>query len=245
MSKYGSDKAAIYVDGYNLSGLTTDVDVEISAMTEETHGLGDAWTETEPTGLKRAKATQKGFYDDAALQSNAALVTQFGTSRIMCVLPADNVKARKLVGFAGAMQVDYKRIVSRGQLHKVDVTYEGNGQVSECVILVELATHTAADDSTAAYVDDNGAASAAGLVGFLQVTALTLGGYTNAIVTILDSADHVTFATLQAFAATTAAPSAQRVTKSGTVRRYLAVSLTWTGSGSGQSISFLVGLARG
>lgn len=87
--------------------------------------------------------------------------------------------------------------------------------------------------------------SANGGAGYLQVTALDLGGYTDAVVKIRDSADNVTFADLITFTAVTAAPDAERKTVTGTVDRYLATSLAFSGAGSNPSITYAVGFARG
>lgn len=84
----------------------------------------------------------------------------------------------------------------------------------------------------------------AGGAGYLEVTALTLGGYTSVTVAIRDSDDDITFADLVSFAVVTAAPEAQRVTVSGAVERYLAQSVTFNGAGAGPSITYFAGFAR-
>lgn len=80
--------------------------------------------------------------------------------------------------------------------------------------------------------------------GYLQVTAISLGGHTAAQVTVRHSADNATFADLVAFTARTAI-GAERVTVTGTVNRYTAVALDFTGAGSGPSITYFAGFARG
>lgn len=84
----------------------------------------------------------------------------------------------------------------------------------------------------------------AGGAGYLQVTALTLGGYTNVDIRLRDSDDDVTYADLGTFTAVAAAPTAERIEVAGAVERYLAVSYDFTGAGSGASITFLAGFAR-
>lgn len=87
---------------------------------------------------------------------------------------------------------------------------------------------------------DNGGAA------YLQVNALTLGGYTNFAPLAVHSSDNVSYTTLATFATVTTAPSAQRVVvAAGTlVKRYTAVSWTYNGAGSGQSVKFFSGFAR-
>lgn len=90
------------------------------------------------------------------------------------------------------------------------------------------------------YSTQNGGAA------YLQVSALTLGGYTNFAPLVKHSTDNVTFTTLGTFSVVTAAPNAQRlVVAAGTaVNRYLAMSWSYGGAGSGQSVKFFVGFAR-
>jgi hypothetical protein len=86
-----------------------------------------------------------------------------------------------------------------------------------------------------------------GGVAYLQVTALALGGYTDFAPLVLHSSDNVTYTTLATFAVVTAAPKAQRlVVAAGTlVKEYLACSWAYDGTGSGQSVTFFIGFARG
>jgi hypothetical protein len=83
-----------------------------------------------------------------------------------------------------------------------------------------------------------------GGVGYLQITSLTLGGYTNVVITVRDSADDAAFGDLVAFTAATTSPSAERVTVAGEVLRYLAQDVAFGGAGSGESVTYLVGFKR-
>ena len=86
--------------------------------------------------------------------------------------------------------------------------------------------------------------SSAGGAGYVQCTALDLGGYDNLAVTIQHSPDNSTFVDLIEFAVITAAPDAERKVVSGTVQRYVRDSFAYTGSGSGQSATVQTGFAR-
>jgi hypothetical protein len=79
--------------------------------------------------------------------------------------------------------------------------------------------------------------------GYLNATIVTVGGATNIVVTIRDSADDVTYANLLSFTALTAL-GAERVTVSGTINRYTAAQWSWTGGASSSTATFMVGLAR-
>ncbi len=93
---------------------------------------------------------------------------------------------------------------------------------------------------------DNTVSSADGGAGYLQVSALVLGGYTSVQITIRDSGDDISFADHAdgAFAVVTISPTAQRIALTGTIRRYTAIDWDFIGAGSGQSITFMVGIIR-
>jgi hypothetical protein len=82
-----------------------------------------------------------------------------------------------------------------------------------------------------------------GGAGYLEVEALTLGTFTDALVTIRHSADNTTFADLVSFTARTLF-GAERVAVAGAVNRYLAQNVDFRGAGSGGSIKYVVGFAR-
>lgn len=246
MAKFGSDDAFLLVDGYELSGFTTDFEDNIEALIERTDGFGDAWEEQTYVGIKKASISQNGFYDDAALASNAALVGSEGTSRNLLYGLAGNAIGKRCVAYEGAVQANIVRIATRGALHKLNVKYEGSGEVSDAVILHDLSEETA-DGDTEADSFDGTAQSSGGGIAFLQVTALDLDGFDDVTITVVDDTDDCgAFSSLVAFDNVSAAPSAQRKTVAGTVERYLAVSWTFNGScgGCAPSISFIVGFKR-
>ena len=78
-----------------------------------------------------------------------------------------------------------------------------------------------------------------GAVGFQQVSAFS--GFSGFVGKIQDSADDVTYADLVTFTNVTSGPTAESVTVSGTVDRYLSFDGNVTGSGS---ITMMAGLAR-
>lgn len=86
--------------------------------------------------------------------------------------------------------------------------------------------------------------SSRGGAGYLEVSALTLGGYTDVTVKIKDCPDDVTYVDLIEFANVSSAPDAERKTEVGAVERYVAMSWAFNGSGSDPKITLMVGLAR-
>ena len=123
-----------------------------------------------------------------------------------------------------------------------------SGSVDEGVILAPLAARTTAGN-TQATKHDNTAESHGGGYGYLQLTALALGGYTNLVVTLQHSTDNITYVDFTpAFTARTAV-GAERITlpgvdADGNVYQYTAVKWAWTGSGTGQSATFMAGIVR-
>lgn len=246
MAKYGSANCVLLIDGYDVLGVTTQLDHTVEAVTEETTALGDSWPVHEYANMKKASLTQDGFYDAAAGSSNAALNEKQGTARVVVFGFEGNTVGKRFSGYSGAMQADYKRIAARGELHKASASYQGSGIVEDGLIIHEHATEGAAGNTTDEQVDGGAgnAPSSAGASGYLQVSALTLGGYTNVVVKLRDSPDDITYSDLITFTAVTAAPAAQRATVTGDVDRYVAAAWAYTGAGTGQSVKFLVGLVR-
>ena len=245
MSKWGSDDGFLLVDGYDLAGVSTALEDTVEAMTEDTMGIGDSWPEPEYVGLKQWSLTQQGFYNDAADSVNAALNGSQGAQRVVCYGFEGSTPGKRFVGASGAVEVDYHRVISRGELHKANANYQGSGRVWEGVILHELSTETADGDTEGADSVDNGASSANGGVWFVQVPALSLGGHTNLTVKLRHSADDITYADKDTATAVTSAPAVEARTVAGTINRYTACSWDFTGAGSGPSARFFVGLARG
>ena len=250
MTRYGSpDVGFILQGGRSLLADLTEHSIDREAITEDTTVLGLADEEHSSVGIKKAEVKQSGLFDDGTDRINDALVGL--TEEIACVgdagnaLPAAGV-ARPFVGIKGQIQVNYNRIASRGEFHKAEASYKANGIVEEGVLLHPHVAETSDPGDTESNAHDNAASSAAGGAAYLQCSALALGGYTNLQVTIRDSGDDITFADHGdgAFAALTAAPSAQRIPLTGTIRRYTAIDWDWVGAGAAQTATFMVGLNR-
>ncbi len=93
MAKYGFDVVSFKVTSvsattayHDLSQYITEINgLDLEAILEESHTMGDAWVENLPTGLKKVnEITISGFYDDAASSGPAALLgnaTDIGAER--------------------------------------------------------------------------------------------------------------------------------------------------------------------
>lgn len=243
--KSSADVGFLLIDGYDVMSDTTKFEDNVEALTEETHGLGKGWVEHKYTGVKSLEVTQEGFYDDAEKGTNEALCDQSGTNRIVCYGINGNTIGQKFIGFEGLTQVNFKRIATRGELHKANAEYNGNGQVDEGIILHPHGIRTA-DGDTEADAVDNGAATTAGGAAYLQVSELDLDGHTSVVIKILHKAATGEWGELATFTAVAAAPAKERKIAVGSIKQNLAVSWEFTGSPADPepSIEFMVGFAR-
>lgn len=247
MAKYGFDDVYILIDGYNVQGFISTVNLTgPEATLEETHGVGDSWVEQDFTGLKRWDLNIAGWFDDESDSVEAALSSSNldGSTRVVCVGYEGNTVGKECIGLQGPVQGSWNRRAVRGELTKFDARLAGSGNYDEGIILHELSAETADGDTETTDQQDNGGSSANGAAAYLQVTAIDLDGYDDITVTVRDSSDDITYGDLVAFTAVTAAPTAERVTVAGTVEQYTAVEWAYGGTGTSPSTTFLVGLTR-
>jgi hypothetical protein len=237
MAKYGSPHVPyILIDGYDVKSDVTEInDLGIEAVLEETHTLGDSWFESTHVGLRKATFSQTGFYDDSAGHVNALTADNTGTQRVVVV----GLSPTKSVGMAGAFGAKYTRLVDRGKLHKFKVVYTVTGAVEELGSALSAPSTTQTGDWNGT-AEDNGASSANGGSGYMNVVSLS--GFTGFLGFIEHSPDNAAWATLIAFSNATSAPNSQRLTVSGTVDRYVRFRGDVTGAGT---ITVQAGFARG
>lgn len=244
MANYGSgDIAFILVGGYSLMGYLTDLTDEAEKFTEEDTRLGQTWTSESQTGMLQAGFGLKGFYDDSTGTVDAAFVGLSGADRVACYGLAGNTKGQHCRILAGALQSTYKRTPNIGKLTRVEAGFKVDGQVDDGKIVAALASRSAASNTRATSLDNSAASTNGGIVA-LQVTALSLGGYTNLACLLEHSTDNVTFATKQAMTVVTAAPAAEAIVLTGTINRYTAMAWSYNGAGSGPTHTSMMALAR-
>lgn len=238
MAKYGSPHVQfVLVDGLDVKGQTTEISpIDVEGILEQTHTLGDSWEESTPVGLRKAHWVQSGFYEDGATWIDSLLTAANGTSTIRTV--SIGISPTTSLGMEGSIGAKYSRILDRGKLHKFKVDWTVTGAVDELAGLSSPATSQTADWNGTSV--DNTTSSANGGTGYMQVTSFS--GFTGFIGTISDSADNASFSPIITFANVTSAPNAQRLTVSGTVRRYVRFEGNVTGSGT---ITVQAGFYRG
>lgn len=130
--------------------------------------------------------------------------------------------------FSTGSQVSDKVVYSLG--------LQTSGPTEKGFSLHDLTAVTVDGDGTG--VDMTTGSTTAGAVANLHVTAFS--GFSAAVITVADSADNVSFATIGTFTSI-ASIFSQRLEIAGTIRRYVRYSIDVTGTGS---ISFVVGFFR-
>ena len=252
MAKYsGANVGFLLVGGRDLAAVASDVTEEREALTEETTPLGPTgtWQTHAAVGTFKGTLQQNGWYNDAALSSNEAFVGKQSTLQVVAFAPEGNTVGKKLVQYVGAFAAKLQRLFAKDALVKANATYVVSGNVDDGRIIHDLKQETVAGNTNATSVSEAALTSNGGSA-VAQFTQLTLGGYTNVIVTVRHSADNVTFADLVAMspvnASTNPVPCAERklVAAGTTVNRYLSAQWAWTGAGAGQSVTFALGFAR-
>lgn len=252
MAKYGSDDVFLLIGGYDISGNSFALNEETEAIEEETHGFGDIWVERTAVGVYKGGVSHESFYDDAALQTNAAALAALGVNTVLVAGLEGNTQGRKVIGYEGALETKFSRLPKRGELTKISAEYMGSGFCENPKIVQILAAQSAAGTGSSGSLDNTAGTSNGGSA-YLELTGLTLGGYTSVTIKIQQSSDNgggdpfsdlVTFTNV--VGASPGATWAQRavVNPGTTVERYLRATITWNGAGSGQSVTYVVAFER-
>lgn len=238
-----ADVAFVLLDGQDILGTLTELTDTVEATIEDTTVLGAAWKAQFYTGVKTATLTQQGFWDSAAGSIHDALSSGPGISKVMSYGVEGTATGARVIGWEGAMQVNYQRLFPLGELFKANANYQTNGNVDETKLLRTYKAAAATGRTTGAPVDN--AVSATGGVAYLQYNAAA--GEAN--FRVLHSSDNVTYATLITFTktdATSAIHGAERIATTAVVERYLAVDVTTaTATGSIGAMNYMVSFGRG
>jgi len=137
-----------------------------------------------------------------------------------------------------AKEADYNVSRGTGSAMTVTSTFTGNGLGGEFGVMLTAFddTHSSATNGTAV---DNSASSASGASGYLQAISLASG---SVVVKIQESADNSSWSDLITFSTvgTSGVPTAERLTMSGSVARYIRV----ISSGTFSNAKIAVALCR-
>lgn len=219
MSKTGGLGDNLYVDGVDLSG-------DISALSR----IGGSKAPLDFTAINKLAFERKGGLRDGAIEFTS-FFNPDGAHPVLGALPTGDIIVSYFRGATAgnpaasivAKQVGYDPTRGNDGALTLNTSAQANGFGLEWGVMLTggKQSDTEATDHTAL---DQGAQTSHGAQAYLHVFSFT---GTSCTVTIEDSADDSTYASLIAFTAATGATS-ERKTVSGTVDRYVRVATNGT-----------------
>mgnify|MGYP001564869925 CR=1 FL=1 len=229
----------VFINGFDISAFLKQAGGGATVQMLDTTAFGTTDDMTFIPGPKKATMKMNGLLDETAVTGIGTLLeAAFGAANsIFTLVPSSgDVIGQACFGFSANLGT-YNLDTSVGGIGKLDAEATSNYGWERLIIHHAMTTEVASATGAA---QDNGASSANGGVGFLQVPDIT--GITALDVVIQDSADGSTgWATILTFASVTADRAKERVAITGTVRRFTRYVATFTGAGSAQ---FHVGFGR-
>jgi len=213
----------LYVMGFDLSGSANAIDsMGYSQALLDTTPLNKE-AQTRMVGLNDGTLSVNSYFDTGATGNHALYSSNSGklpTADQVVLVPMGSAVGDPAIGISGK-QAEYNVSRSDGSVITQSIGYSGNGMGGEFGVMLTAHddTHSSATNGTSV---DNGASSANGAVGYIQIFALASG---TVVAKIQHSADNSTFADLISFTSTAAAsaPTAYRATATGTINRYTRV----------------------
>ena len=237
MTLYGAPNVGfVLLGGRDIRGDLTEIKDSQEAVVDETTALGDSDDTWAKVVVSKYEGSLRGIYSDSGV------LTAFESGSVQELMYAleGNTIGNEFTGI-DAIRAVVTRNAVRDMLHRIEATFKATTAMDKGVV---SASHAARSDAAVIASVDNAASSANGAVGYLGVSALTLGGYTSVTIKLRDSTDDISYADHITFTNVTAAPASERKTSSGTVNRYTKSTVTFNGAGSGESVTFATGLKR-
>lgn len=237
------DITPILMDGHDVSSRIIEWGDNIEAFMEDTAPLGPTGGMPRPEYVNQKLYTLSltGFYDDDAVTGlDALLVAGGATQHILCYCYEGGTFGKKFTGASEAIQKNYQRLAATKQFQKLKTSIASAGHVEEGAILRAVVSINGDSDG----VDlDNTASTPDGGAGYVQVTELTLAGWTDLTPKIQHSALGVVWVDLIVFT-DVAAVGAERIQVAGVVERHLRDNWTWNGAGAAKTATVFSGFAR-
>lgn len=233
MTFAAGNNAAVYVNGYDLSAYfrSTTQDGTAAAYNVTTYGKSSM---VYVGGLKDGVLSAEGFYDGTIGTVDEALAAALGVpgDSIWNILFPSDVFGGVGRGF---LAVDTKHTTAAPVDGVVTLAVGAQSKSGfEPVKTLHAMASNGAGTTNGASIN-NLAASLAGGTGYLQVPVEVAS---TATIKIQHSTDDSTWVDLITFTAVTAAPNAQRVEVTGTIRQYLRAQVVATGGAITSHISF-------
>lgn len=226
----------VLLGGRSIAGYLTEIQDSHEAVVKEVTALGDSDDNWAAVGVNKADVKLMGIYNSTDFVAAVEVNT---TQELMYALEGNTI-ANEGTGIDGVKGTLVRNAVKE-EFHRIEVDFKAANKLDRGLV---VASHTAKTNATVETTVDNLASSGNGAVGYLGVSALTLGGYTNLQVRIRDSTDDISFADLIIFTTVASAPSSERATVTGTVNRYVHAATNFNGAGSGESATYAVIMRR-
>jgi hypothetical protein len=211
-------KAKFYVNGYDLTGYMRSATISRTAdMAEASPFLTDV--KRYVSGMFDSTISAEGMYDGSALAVDATLQGILGSVTTAIILVDIGTEAVGSVAHGlAAAESTYDVDTATDDVAAITAEFQSSagGGAERCLIHKPLTAITTANDGDGTAID-NGALTAFGGVGYLQVLAASGGG--TLTVKVQHSVDNAVWADLITFAGATAI-GAERKTVTGTVNRY-------------------------
>ena len=236
MAKQTGLADAFYIDGHDLSGDITSVDtVSATKAVIETPTIGKSAME-RLAGLGDGEITFTSWFDDGTnlLHDAVSGLPTTDVTAIYCRGTAADSPVAMLV--AKRINYDYTRGQDKTLTANVQCLGNGNGMEWGVLFAAEATQSSAGSTSS----KDDGASTSNGLAAVLQITDINSGTPT---FKIQDSPNDSDWTDLVSFSAVANGnePSAEGVTVTGTVNRYLRI----TSTGTFSNAKFIVAYRRG
>lgn len=223
MAFVSSTKSRLLLGDFALQSYTTDI--SLNAVTEmlNTTVITDTAKQFIP-GQDTSTLTLAGHHD-AAEHADAAS-WKAATSPTPLTYAPSGLAVASEVALVDVIDAGFETSSSVSGVVDWSLSGQTNGQTDFGVSLADLAAVTGDANGVS---HNNGAATAAGAVAHLHVTAFS--GFTGVSVIVEDSANDSTFATIGTFSNVTAV-TGERIVIAGAVRQYVRVRWDVTGTGS-------------
>lgn len=223
-------KTRVLLGDFSLSPKLTDISLPHTVEMLDVTTFGDDGVKRFIPGLASSTASMSGFVDADTITDLAAW-----TSLDLLTFAPFGLTVGSQVNLVNTYRTNLETGTQVAGVAAFDVTAQVDGYTDFGVSLSDLTAYTSNTNGTS---HDGGAATSNGAVAHLHVTAYS--GLTNAVVTVEDSANNSTFATIGTFATATGV-TAERLEIAGTLRRYVRIVVTVTGTGS---VTLQASLAR-
>lgn len=219
----------IALQGYDLTAFASGVDTAFERQTSETTTFGND-SRTYVVGLGDGSMSVSGFFDGADDSQDEQVFATLGTedgAHLMVVPNGDGGPGTAAMFLKGDTS-SYEIATPVDDVVSFTLEVQGDGGAFGGVTLHPAPTGgwyaVSAADNTDAGAVDGSASSSDGATAQLHVVSNTLDG--NLVVTVEDSADDAVFTSLAAFTTVSAATTtAEQVTATGTVERYVRVNI--------------------